>query len=305
VALLWYGVGRGLAPLVKLRDEIAPRSPRDLCDVPVKDKPSEVAPIVMALNGLLGQLKSAIERQQRFIANAAHQLRTPLAGLKMHTELARRQPATVEMKALLDMIAGEAERGAHLANQLLALARAEPDIAAAAARDPVNLHEIGSRAVQTWLARALAKDIDLGFELQDAWIAGDPLLMRELMANLIDNTIAYTAQGGHVTVRTREEGGVAVIELEDDGPGTPAGERERVFERFYRVQGTPGEGCGLGLAIVAEIANRHGGTTALLAPERGRGTLVRVGFPMLARGTRSRTPASYGTGLSETAPSSR
>jgi len=305
VALLWYGVGRGLAPLEALRDEIAARSPRDLRDVTEGDKPTEVAPIVTALNGLLGQLKSAIERQQRFISNAAHQLRTPLSGLKMHAELARRQPSSAEMRSLLDMISGETDRTVRLVNQLLTLARAEPDIAALPAAAPINLHDIGSRAVQEWLPRALAKNIDLGFELEDAWISGDGLLIRELLANLIDNALAYTPQGGRVTVRTREDNTRALIEVEDNGRGVPASERERVFERFYRAQGSPGEGSGLGLAIVAEIANRHAGVIDIVAPASGEGAFFRASFPQLAR-TQSAAPRRKSAEhLSETAPNSQ
>lgn len=317
IALLWYGVGRGLAPLVALRDEIAARSPRDLRDVPEHGKPAEVAPIVRALNGLLGQLKSAIGRQQRFIANAAHQLRTPLSGLKMHAELARRQPSNAELRGLLDMIAGETDRTVHLVNQLLTLARTEPELAARTHSDPVNLHDIGSRAVRDWLPRALARNIDLGFELQDAWVAADGLLMRELLANLIDNAIDYTPSGGRVTVRTREDEHSATLEVEDNGRGIAESERERVFERFYRAPGTPGEGCGLGLSIVAEIANRHGGTIELLKPPEGAGTLVRALFPKLQRGRTldipaPRTPPTLSTPstkpatpVSETVPNSQ
>ncbi len=168
VALLWFSIGQGLRPLDRLRQEIAARSPRDLRPVPEQDKPQEVRPLVGALNGLLFRLNAAIESQQRFIANAAHQLRTPLAGLKTHAELARRQPSGSELKSLLDMIAGETQRTSHLVNQLLTLARAEPG--EAASRQPVNLHEIIGRDLRDWVQRAVGKNIDLGFELQDAWV---------------------------------------------------------------------------------------------------------------------------------------
>ena len=305
VALLWYGVGRGLAPLEALRDEIAARSPKDLRDVTEGDKPTEVAPIVTALNGLLGQLKSAIDRQQRFISNAAHQLRTPLSGLKMHAELARRQPSSAEMRSLLDMIAGETDRTVRLVNQLLTLARAEPDMAALPASTPINLHDIGSRAVQEWLPRALAKNIDLGFELEDAWVSGDGLLMRELLANLIDNALAYTPPGGRVTVRTHEDDANALIEVEDNGRGIPRPERERVFERFYRAQGTPGEGSGLGLAIVSEIANRHAGAIEIISPTTGEGALLRATFPKLLRANPFTAGENSALRVSAAAPNSR
>jgi two-component system sensor histidine kinase TctE len=283
VALFWFGIGQGLAPLERLRDEIASRSPRDLRPVPEQDKPQEVQPLVGALNRLLSRLNAAIGAQQRFIANAAHQLRTPLSGLKTHAELARRQPSTLELKSLLDMISGETERTSHLVNQLLTLARAEPGETSSG--QPVNLHEIIGRDLRDWVQRALKKSIDLGFELEDAWTLGEPLLLRELVANLLDNALAYTQVGGSVTVRTRGGDGETVLEVEDNGPGIPESEREKVFERFYRVAATGGEGCGLGLSIVSEIAERHNGRVELTEPAGSRGTLMRVIFPRLAADT--------------------
>jgi two-component system sensor histidine kinase TctE len=280
VTLLWFGIGLGLRPLDRLRDEIAARSPRDLRPFSERDKPQEVHSLVDALNQLLSRLKAAIASQQRFIANAAHQLRTPLAGLKTHAELARREPSISELKPLLDMIAGETERTSHLVNQLLTLARAEPGETPSG--QPVNLHEIVGRDVRDWVQRALAKNIDLGFELEDAWTLGEPLLLRELAANLLDNALAYTQAGGSVTLRTAVRNDESVLEVEDNGPGIPEAEREKVFERFYRVAATGGEGCGLGLSIVSEIAGRHNARVDLGQPSGGRGTLIRVVFPKLA-----------------------
>jgi two-component system sensor histidine kinase TctE len=283
IALLWYGIRRGLEPLDRLRREIAMRSPVDLRAVVETDKPREIRPLVTALNQLLQRLNAAIESQRRFITNAAHQLRTPLAGLKTHAELARREPDQHETRALLDMIVAETERTSRLINQLLTLASAEPGVGVESAQDPVNLHEVATRAVQAWVPRALAKNIDLGFELEDAWMLGNAALLREMLANLLDNALAYTPPGGAVTVRTRLSGDEAVIEVEDNGPGIPEHERERVFERFYRVPGTGGEGSGLGLAIVAEIAEQHDAIARVVAPPDGRGTCVRVVFKPLAR----------------------
>jgi two-component system sensor histidine kinase TctE len=281
IGLVWYGIGRGLAPLEHLRDDIASRSLRDLRPVVAENKPAEVLPIVAAINQLLGRLEASIAGQQRFIANAAHQLRTPLAGLKTHGELALRQPSTVELHSLLEMIADETERTSHLVNQLLTLARAEPESIGQAYHTPVNLREIAGRAVQDWVPRAVAKNIDMGFELQDAWTYGEPLLMRELLANLLDNAIAYTQPGGSITLRTERRSGCAVMEVEDNGLGILPEERERVFERFYRAKGTPGNGCGLGLAIVSEITNRHGGRVKIETPPAGKGSLLRIELPEL------------------------
>jgi two-component system sensor histidine kinase TctE len=280
VALLWLGIGQGLRPLDRLRGEITARSPRDLRPVSEQDKPEEVRSLVGALNQLLSRLNAAIESRQRFIANAAHQLRTPLAGLKTHAELARREPSTSELRSLLDMIAGETQRTSHLVNQLLTLARAEPGEAPSG--QPVNLHEIVGRDVRDWVQRAVGKNIDLGFELEDAWTVGEPLLLRELAANLLDNALAYTQAGGSVTVRTGVRDGESLLEVEDNGPGIPEADRERVFERFYRVPATGGEGCGLGLSIVSEIAGRHNARIDLSVPNGGRGTLIRAAFPKLA-----------------------
>jgi two-component system sensor histidine kinase TctE len=280
VALLWLGIGLGLRPLDRLRGEIAARSPRDLRPFSERDKPQEVGSLIAALNQLLSRLNAAIASQQRFIANAAHQLRTPLAGLKTHAELARREPSTSELRSLLDMIAGETQRTSHLVNQLLTLARAEPGETPSG--QPVNLHEIVGRDVRDWVQRALGKNIDLGFELEDAWTLGEPLLLRELAANLLDNALAYTQSGGSVTMRTGIRNGESVLEVEDNGPGIPEAEREKVFERFYRVAATGGEGCGLGLSIVSEIAGRHNARVELALPAGGRGTLIRAVFPRLA-----------------------
>jgi len=147
---------------------------------------------------------------------------------------------------------------------------------------PVNLHEIVGRDVRDWVQRALAKNIDLGFELEDAWTLGEPLLLRELASNLLDNALAYTQAGGSVTLRTAVRAGETVLEVEDNGPGIPETEREKVFERFYRVAATGGEGCGLGLSIVSEIAGRHNARVELTRPPGGQGTLIRVVFPRLA-----------------------
>jgi two-component system sensor histidine kinase TctE len=283
IALFWFGIGKGLEPLDRLREEVAERSPRDLRPVVESGKPREITPLVHALNQLLARLNAAIEAQQRFIANAAHQLRTPLAGLKTHAELARRQPNTLEMRSLLDMIAGETERTSHLVNQLLTLARTEPGAGGLRDRQPVNLHDVVSRVVQDWVPRAVAKDIDLGFELVNAWTVGESFLLRELLANLLDNAINYTQSGGTITVRTIADPDHSILEVEDNGPGIAPAEREKVFERFYRAAATPGDGCGLGLAIVAEIATQHGGTVEIATPPQTKGAVMRVRLPKLSQ----------------------
>ena len=282
IALFLFGIHRGLKPLEQLRAQIDSRSSTDLHPVGADGTPAEMRSLVNTLNQLLARLSGAIDGQNRFIANAAHQLRTPLAGLKTHADLARRSVDPVEQRELIDMIAGETGRAGRLVNQLLALARAEPGVTAQIRSDPVNLRDVANHAAATWVARALEKDIDLGFELEHAWILGNALLLRELLSNLIDNAIAYTDSGGEVTVRTRVADHSAHLEVEDNGVGIPQSERARVFERFYRIPGAGGEGCGLGLAIVAEIAAKHDARVDLLTAGAGRGICARVEFKRIA-----------------------
>jgi two-component system sensor histidine kinase TctE len=208
-------------------------------------------------------------------------LRTPLAGLKTHVELARRQPQAGEARALFDMIASETDRATHLANQLLSLARAEPGSNLPVVQQPLNLKNLANRAVQDWVPQALAKNVDLGFELEDAWVTADPSLVREMLGNLIHNAISYSPAGSRITVRTNIDGEQALLEVEDDGPGIPRSEQERVFERFYRLPATQSPGCGLGLAIVKEIADRHAARVSIDSPSTSKGTLVRVSFERL------------------------
>ena len=279
VVLVWFGIGRGIAPLLRLGTEIATRSSRDLRIVPESHAPAEARPLVRSLNDLLQRLDAAIGAQQRFLANAAHQLRTPLAGLLAQVELATRERGAAGAEQHLHAILIATRRTAHLANQLLALARAEPGGRGDAAPELIDLEEIIDAVADEWVPRAVAKNIDLGFEIEPVDLRGDPVLIKELLANLIDNAVSYTPPDGRVTVRVQalRQSGV-VFEVEDTGIGIPQDERARVLERFYRVRATPGDGCGLGLAIVQEIAALHDAEVEILTPASGVGTLVRVRF---------------------------
>ncbi|MBC7782145.1 MAG: sensor histidine kinase [Proteobacteria bacterium] len=276
--LVWFGIVRSLAPLERLRIEIAERSARDLRPLDDSYAPTEVRPLVHTLNELLRDLRAALDSQQRFIANAAHQLRTPLAGLQTQVELALREPAPPALLHSLKQLRGSTVRAAHLANQLLALARAEPG-----GRRPDTLRRIDVRAIvqeaaSLWVPRAILKDLDLGFELEAAPTVADARLLRDLIDNLIENAIRYSADGGRITVRTATCGEHAMLSVEDDGPGIPPGQRAQVFQRFYRLPGATGDGSGLGLAIVHEIVNAHGATVEIEDGAGGRGTLIRVRF---------------------------
>ncbi len=277
VLIVWFGVKRGLGPLARLSDEIKARSPGDLRPIPAAGTPEETQPLVSALNGLLEEVSQSSRSQQRFLANAAHQLRTPLAGLRAHTELALAQPLPTEVRAELEQVHQATIRTARLANQLLALARAEPGARGNAAE--LNLKTLAESDADAWVHQALARDIDLGFELDWAPVQGDAFLLREALANLVHNAIEYSHRGGRVTVRTGERGAHAFAEVEDDGPGIPEAERERVLERFYRIPGTAGTGSGLGLAIVREIAAGHGATISITDATGAKGCRIAITFP--------------------------
>ncbi len=283
IVLVWFGIGKGLAPLQRLREEIESRSPRDLRPVPEEHTPVEVQPVVQALNNLLQQLGATLRTQQQFVANAAHQLRTPLAGQRMQVEYGLQQREPAEWRRVLVTMKLATERTVHLANQLLTLAKAELGSQHLEFTRLLDLRSVVEEVTGEWMPRAIAKEIDLGLELGPAPVNGDALLIGELLSNLLDNAITYTPSGGRVTIRCRTDAAYAVLEVEDEGIGIPVEEREKVFSRFYRVEGSPGEGCGLGLSIVHEIAHLHGGTVEIRMPSGGRGTLVVVRF-LRARG---------------------
>lgn len=282
--LIWYGVKRGLKPLVALQQEIGNRSHRDLSPLPEQNVPSEVRSLIHAMNDLLARLSKALSVQQRFIADAAHQLRTPLAGLKTQTELALRQKDPDEVRDTLQHLNTATGQTTHLVNQLLSLARAEPGAGRSQALQPLNLSDLARDTTTEWVPRAIDRNIDLGLDAMPAAanIDGDALLVKELLGNLLDNAIRYTQPGGQVTVRVSTERDTVQLSVEDNGPGIPAAERERVFERFHRVLGSGAEGCGLGLAIVREIAQSHNAETRLGPGAGGRGTLITVVFPHAA-----------------------
>lgn len=279
---VWLGVGRGLAPLRQLRDQIASRSHRDLRPVEELNAPREVRPIIHAINELMARLRVALDAQQRFIADAAHQLRTPLAGLKTQISLALSQDDPEQIQLALRQLNASSERTIRLVNQMLALARMEPGAAKIEALQPLDLNRLARAATMEWVPLAFKKGIDLGYEGADetAAIRGDELSLKMLLDNLLDNAIRYTPPGGQVTVRVACAGGT-VLSVEDSGPGIPVAERGRVFERFYRGQHSE-DGSGLGLAIVHEIAQLHEALVALEEPAGGTGFVVKIVFSAAA-----------------------
>ncbi len=269
VMLVWLALARGVRPLAELQQRIRQRVSTDLSPIPVGGVPDEVVPLVDAINDLLTRLDQTIATQRHFLADAAHQLKTPLAGLRMQAELATRDidsgrgdPAT--MKHSLQQIALSSQRAAHMVNQLLAMARAE-DTGQAMRRVQVDLAEITRAVVRDFVPKAMDRHIDLGYEGPEsdgkAQLMGEPVLLGEMVRNLVDNALQYTPAGGTVTARVLPDpfGQVVVLQVEDNGPGIAAAEREAVFRPFYRALGTQVDGSGLGLAIVLEIAERHDG----------------------------------------------
>lgn len=284
VVLVWVGLSRGIAPLNRLQRLLRRRRPSDLSPIASVGVPEEVRPLIVAFNDMMARLEENLVAQQRFIADAAHQMRTPLTGLRMQTDLALLEHDPEQIRLALERIAASAERAGHLINQLLALARAEATSERIYAVEPIDLNVLIRETAQDLFPRAFAKQIDLGVEGAD-WpqrVDGNPVLLRELAKNLIDNAIKYTPRGGHVTARTYPRGETVIFEVEDSGIGIPESERERVFERFYRVLGSGEDGSGLGLPIVREIAELHRGSVSLEPNPAGAGTLARVVFPRRA-----------------------
>ena len=280
VLLVWIGLGRGIEPLNRLSRMIRRRLPTDLSPIPTAGVPEEVKPVVHSFNDMMARLEQNLQAQQRFIGDAAHQMRTPLTGLKMQTELALTETDPENMRILLRQIAESADRAAHLTSQLLSLARAEASHDKSQSASLVDLEGLARQVTLEWVPRAMEKKIDLGFE-GTGWplqVSGNALLLRELIVNLVDNAVKYTPPEGRVTVRSRASE-FAILEVEDDGPGIAEADRELVFERFYRVLGNEAPGSGLGLAIVREIADLHLGSVQLKPSPSGRGTLAQAVFP--------------------------
>jgi two-component system OmpR family sensor kinase len=273
--LIWGLVGREVKVLETTAQAVARRTPESLEPIEREAVPIEVQPLVDALNGLMGRLGDALARQRQFIADAAHELRTPLTALRLQLQLAERARDAEERAKAHAMLHEGIMRATHLVEQLLTLARADPD-AAAAEIGPVDLAELAHGVVLSHEAEAMAKGIALAEVVSGpAVVEGDRNALRTMMDNLVDNAVRYTAEGS-VSVGARREGALAILEVEDTGPGIPSEERERVFARFYRGEATVEGGSGLGLAIVRRIVERHGGKVELLDGPGGRGLKVRV-----------------------------
>jgi two-component system, OmpR family, sensor histidine kinase TctE len=292
VLLVWLALVRGIKPLSQLEERIRARKPDDLSPLDDKTVPLEVAPLVSSVNDLLTRLKDSIGTQKRFLADAAHQLKTPLAGLRMQADLAQREAFNAEeLKQSLKQIGRSSIRATHTVNQLLALARAESG-GQTQSRQPCDLAQLTMEVVQDSVPRSMEKRIDLGYDgarpgTPGVLLPGNPTLLQEMIRNLVDNAINYTPSSAEhpavVTVRVLADpfGQVLVLQVEDSGPGIPERERELVWQPFYRALGTNVDGSGLGLPIVLEIARQHSAEIKLEDAHPGHvppGTRISVRF---------------------------
>jgi len=280
--LVWIAVYYGLRPLDRLTERVEQQSSRELQRFDERQAPGELRGLIVAFNRVLELLQTAAQAQQRFVADAAHQMRTPVAGLLAQLELLLHDPRAAPVASELAAVERGIQRLARSANQLLSLARAEPVAALPTDFKGVELKRLVDQLVERYVDRADKAGIDLGADSATASVRGDAALLGDLLENLVDNALKYTPRGGHVTVRSAFDGSAPYLEVEDDGPGIPEADRVRVRERFYRLPGADGIGCGLGLAIVDEIARAHGAAFTIGSGAQGRGARMRVRFAAAA-----------------------
>lgn len=276
------GIRIALRPLQRLSRQIAGRPAAALNQLPTGAVPAEVLPLVESLNTLLGRVRDSVLSQQHFLANAAHQLRTPLTGLKAQLEVLTRETTGTPLQERIALLQGGVDRLAHTANQLLTLARAEPSAHRASHFTPVDLPRLIGEVIDSSLDRALAHGIDLGADSQPVQVTGVYWLLHEVLNNLIDNAIRHTPAGGNITIRCGTENDLPFLEVDDSGSGIAPEERDKVRERFYRSArsaSSGSDGCGLGLAIVDEVARVHGAQLSILDGSSGRGVRMRIDFP--------------------------
>ena len=281
-AAVYFGVSRSLAPLTALQREVSDRSHRDLTAVEMDHVPGEVRPLVVAVNDLMQRLGKTLDFQTRFIADAAHQLKTPVAGLKAQIEMTLREDEPQRVRHSLAQLYVGVDRLSRLVQQLLSLARNEPGAIEAVRLQALDLDAFALEISMEWVPLAITQGVDLGFEGagHTVMIDAEPDRLRELINNLIDNAVRYSAHGGRVTVAVgRADAGRGRLSISDDGPAIPIEERGRIFERFHRLLGTPSDGSGLGLAIVSEIAILHGASITLEEDQDGVGNTFSVFFP--------------------------
>ena len=282
--LIFVAVGRALAPLDRVAREVEGRAPDHLVPLEALSAPREVQPLVAALNALFARVRSTLDRERRFTADAAHELRTPLAAVKAQAQVAQGARDAVERDHALAQVVAGTDRATRLVLQLLTLARLDPQQGLPSATD-VDLAALAAAVLADEAPRAAAKEIDVALHAPaPMFVRGDATMLAVLLRNLVDNALRYTPDSGRVRVRVTADAGATTLEVADNGPGIPSAERGRVFERFYRVMGTGQAGSGLGLSIVRRIVELHGAVVELDDGPRGKGLTVRVRFPAAGQG---------------------
>ncbi|MFJ1267323.1 ATP-binding protein [Legionella lytica] len=283
--LIWIIIGRGLDSLDKVAEEVANRAPSHLEPVDLQEVPEEIKPVIDELNKLFFRLKEGFEREKRFAADAAHELRTPLAALKTQAQVALHTNNIEEKNQALQKLIASVNRSTHVVQQLLTMSRLVPEAAHMDGRDEVNLSRLARETLAMLAASAVEKQIDLEFETssESLTIHGNSTAIGILIRNLVDNAIRYCNENGHIIVRLSQQQNEVILEVCDNGPGIPAELRARVFERFFRILGNKSPGSGLGLGIVQQICQLHNGRVELDAPITGTGLIVRVFLPLDAK----------------------
>lgn len=275
--LLWVAVTRGLHPLVRLTREVARREPDNLEPLNAGAVPREVVPLIEHLNRLFNRIDASMQKERRFTADAAHELRTPIAAIKAQAQVAQAASAREEREHSISSVIQGCDRAAHLINQLLTIARV--DVLSEEVTEQCQLRALSSEVIAELAPAALGKGVQLELtEGDEAVVRGDKGLLRVLLRNLLDNAVRYTPHGTSVRVSIGTEQGLTCLSVSDDGPGIPEAERERVLERFYRLMGTQASGSGLGLSIVKRIAEIHGATLSLTTSREGKGLTVKIAF---------------------------
>ncbi|KQX87399.1 ATP-binding protein [Variovorax sp. Root473] len=278
--VVWWVVSLSLAPVARVRRQVASRQADDLSPVSEENLPEEVRPLVQELNLLFGRVRHAFDAQKHFVADAAHELRSPLAALKLQVQGLQRAPDDAARTLAVSRLSAGIDRATRLVEQMLALARHEASMAAGAKPETVDLAEVARLAISDAVAAAQARRIDIGVAQSDAGatVSGQPEALRMLLRNLIDNAVKYTPEGGRVDVGLVKRADAVELRVDDSGPGLPEAERARVLDRFYRSGEPQAPGSGLGLAIVKSIADLHGATVALEESQSLGGLCVRVTF---------------------------
>lgn len=287
--LIWIIIGRGLGSLERVAQEVANRAPTHLKPVDLQEVPEEIKPVIDELNKLFYRLQEGFEREKRFAADAAHELRTPLAALKAQAQVALNTTSLEEKNIALQKLITSVNRSTHIVQQLLTMSKLVPEAASINDIDSVNLVKTTCEVLAMLAPSAIEKQIELAFDYDEnleANFAGNPTAISILIRNLVDNAIRYCTEGGKVLVLVYIQEGTLVLEVSDTGPGIPPELKSRVFERFFRVLGNKSTGSGLGLAIVRQITDLHGGRIELDSPAQGTGLIIRVHFPFSPQNNR-------------------